>query len=343
MDGVSKKVTMKDIAEKLNMSINAVSLALNNKSGVSESTRQQVLKTADELEYLEKNSAFVKRNQLNNICVMIEEKNFRDTRFYSRVILGIEDEAKKYHYDVIVNFIDNDHYVLPQSIEQGKAAGIIIVGSVRDEFLIKAASCGIPMILADHASFAFDTDAILTQNTPGTYAATKYLIENGHKEIGFFGEKYLTLSFNERWIGFCEAMRRNGLPVMDEFCFTDSIDEYAARNDYQPVARILKDVRKFPTAWVCANDCSAIILISALNSLGFSVPGDISVIGFDDIDLCKVITPNLTTIRVEKELMGVNAVRSLLFRMENRHEPNRHNRMTTKLIERDSVKRLKYY
>lgn len=341
MDDTRKKVRMKDIAEKLNMSINAVSLALNNKAGVSESTRQQILKVADELEYLEKKPVFVKRNQLNNICMMIEEKNFRDTRFYSRIIIGIEEEAKKYDYDVIVSFIDNDHYVLPSSIEQGKAAGIIILGSVRDEYLSKAVSYGIPLVVVDHASFSIDTDAILTQNTIGTYTATKHLIENGHREIGFFGERYITLSFNERWMGFCEAMRRYGLPVVEEFCFTDFIEEYAVINNYEPVVQILKGIKRFPTAWVCANDSAAIILINALNSLGFSVPEDISVIGFDDIDLCKVISPNLTTIRVEKKLMGVNAVRSLLSRMENRNEPNRHMRMSVKLIERDSVKSLK--
>lgn len=340
MEGTRKKVTMKDIAEKLNMSINAVSLALNNKAGVSESTRQQVLKAADELEYLDTHPTFVKRNQLNNICMMIEEKNFRDTRFYSRVIIGIEDEAKKNGYDVIANFIDNNNYIIPTSVTQGKAAGIIILGSVQDEYLSRAVSYGIPLVVVDHASFSIDTDAILTQNTPGAYVAAKYIIENGHKEIGFFGEKYFTLSFNERWIGFCEAMRRHGLPVKEEFCFTNSIEEYAVRNDYQPVAEVLKGLNKFPTAWVCANDSAAIILISALNSLGYDVPNDVSIIGFDDIDLCKIITPNLTTIRVEKELMGVNAVRSLLSRMEKRDNPNWHMRMPVRLIERRSVKKL---
>lgn len=272
--------------------------------------------------------------------MMIEEKNFRDTRFYSRVIIGIEDEAKKNGYDVIANFIDNNNYIIPTSVTQGKAAGIIILGSVQDEYLSRAVSYGIPLVVVDHASFSIDTDAILTQNTPGAYVAAKYIIENGHKEIGFFGEKYFTLSFNERWIGFCEAMRRHGLPVKEEFCFTNSIEEYAVRNDYQPVAEVLKGLKKFPTAWVCANDSAAIILISALNSLGYDVPNDVSIIGFDDIDLCKIITPNLTTIRVEKELMGVNAVRSLLSRMEKRDNPNWHMRMPVRLIERRSVKKL---
>lgn len=342
MDNNSKKkVRMKDIADKLDISINAVSLALNNKSGVSEKTRQHVLKLAEEMEYAEGYPALSKKNQLNNICMMMEEKNFKDTRFYSRVLLGVENEAKKNGYDIIANFIDNNNYVVPSSIEQGKAAGIIILGSVEDEYLKKVVSYGIPFIIVDHASFSINTDAVLTQNVPGAYMATQHLIENGHKHIGFFGEKYLTLSFNERWTGYCEAMRKYSIPVNNEFCLTDSIEHYTLQNDYISIEKKLRDMKKMPTAWVCANDSAAILLITALKSLGLNVPEDVSVIGFDDIDISTIISPKLTTIRVEKELMGQYAVRSLLFRMENADEPNRHTRMAVKLIERESVKSIK--
>lgn len=340
MDSEGKRVRMKDIAERLDISVNAVSLAINNKSGVSEKTRQRILKAAEELDYLDSHPTMARKNQLNNICMMIEEKNFRDTRFYSRVILGIENEAKKSGYDVIVSFIDMDSGAIPSSIEQGKAAGIIIVGSVQDEYLSKALSYGIPTVLVDHASFSISTDAILTQNIPGAFMATKYLIDKGHIDIGFFGEKYLTLSFNERWIGYCEAMRQYNLPVIDDFCLTDSIDNYAVNNDYESVAGILSNMKKLPTAWVCGNDSAAIILINALNSIGKNVPDDVSIVGFDDIDLCTIVSPNLTTIRVDKGLMGVNGVKKLLMRMEDRKNPNCHIRMAVNIVERDSVKKI---
>lgn len=130
------------------------------------------------------------------------------------------------------------------------------------------------------------------------------------------------------------------LPVNPEYCFTHSIDENALKNNYMAIVDLIKDIREFPTAWFCANDGAAAVLINALENLGKKVPDDISIIGFDDIDQCKMISPQLTTIRVEKELMGILAVRELLWRMENMQEPHRHIRMAVNLIERDSVRKI---
>lgn len=340
MSSQKKKVRMKDIADKLNISVNAVSLALNNKAGVSSETRQKVLEIANELEYVDRSPSLIKKNQLNNICLMIEERNFKDVRFYSSVILGIESEAKKNNYDLIVTFIDKNNYTIPSSIEQKKVSGIIIVGTVDDEYLKRVLYYGIPIIQVDNASFSINTDAVLTQNISGAYMATKYLIDNNHKEIGFFGEKDLTLSFYERWIGFNKSMEDNGLTIDEKLCLTNSIENYALKNDYKAVKEIIEKMDKLPTAWVCANDSAAVTLINALNIINIRVPDDISVIGFDDIDLCKAITPNLTTIRINKNFMGAQAVRNLLWRMENIDEPNYHTRMAVELIERKSVKRI---
>jgi len=90
----------------------------------------------------------------------------------------------------------------------------------------------------------------------------------------------------------------------------------------------------------CTNDCTAAVLINALEYLGKKVPDDISVIGFDDIDLCKMISPQLTTMRVEMELMGTLAIRELLGCIENKQEPHRHIQIAVNLIERESVRKI---
>jgi LacI family transcriptional regulator len=340
MGEAKKKVRMKDIADKLNISINAVSLALNNKPGISEKTRQQVLKTAVELNYFDRHTALADINHLDNICLMIEKKNFKDTRFYSRVILGIENEAKNNNYDLLVSIIDKDEHEVPSSIELGKTSGILIVGSIDDELLERILSYGIPLALVDHASFLINTDAILTENVSGEFMATKYLIDCGHKEIGFFGDKDFTLSFNERWIGFNESMKRANIPINLDYCITDLVEDYVLKNDFKTVANIIRSMDKLPTAWVCANDSAAVILISALRELNIKVPDDISVIGFDDIDLCKITSPNLTTMRIDKKLMGAKAVKNLLWRMENMDQPNQHVKLSVNLVERESVKKV---
>ncbi|HHW58354.1 MAG TPA: substrate-binding domain-containing protein [Clostridia bacterium] len=336
-----KKVTMKDIANKLNLSINAVSLALNDKIGVSEETRRLVLKTAEEMGYFEENPLFLSKNHFKNICLIIEEKNFRDTNFYTKVILGIENEAKLNNYDILVNFMKRDSFEIPSCIENRKVSGILVVGTIKDEFLEKILMYNIPTVLVDHASFMFSTDAVLTQNIPGSYKITKYLISKGHREIGFFGQKNFSLSFRERWLGFKEAMLDSGITINEEYCITGEIEKYVLDKNYKEVADILKKLRKFPTAWVCTNDSNAITLYNALKILNIRVPQDISVVGFDDIDMCNIVIPPLTTIRINKELMGVKAVKRLLWRMENQKEPHDHMRMEVKLIERESVREIR--
>ena len=89
-----KRVTMKDIADKLNLSINAVSLALNDKTGVGEETKRLILNTAEEMGYLDQSVKYMQNYSNKNICVLLKNRFFRDFRFYGRVLLGIEEEAK---------------------------------------------------------------------------------------------------------------------------------------------------------------------------------------------------------------------------------------------------------
>lgn len=342
-----KKITMKDIAEKLNISTNAVSLALNDKIGVSDDTRDLIIKTADAMGYFEENPSFITKNYFKNICLMIEERNFRDTYFYTKVILGIENEAKKNNFDILVNFMNKNDFHIPKSVESKKVSGILVVGTIKDEYLKELLNYGIPIVLVDHASFLINNDAVLTQNMSGSYMATKYMIDKGHTKIGFFGEIDFSLSFKERWLGFNEAMRSSGLnidPVLNVnpgYCVIGSVEKYVLSKNYKEVANIITKMEKIPTAWVCSNDNAAITLYNALNILNLKVPEDVSVIGFDDIDICKIVTPTLTSIRVNKELMGVKAARRLLWRMKNLGEPCDHIRMEVELVERESIKALK--
>lgn len=335
-----KRITMRDIAEKLNLSVNAVSLALNNKEGISEETRRIILKTAAELGYFDENPSFTPKSPFKSICLLIEERNFRDTSFYTKVILGIENEAKRYDYDIVVSFINPNNFEIPVNVKGKRVAGILIVGTIKDEHLMEILEYGIPTVLVDHASFTVNTDAILTQNMVGTYRAVQYLIKKGHKQIGFFGEIDFSLSFKERWLGFNEGMRRAGLKVDYEYCILEEVEQHILSKNYEKVTEIIAELKKLPTAWVCSNDNAAIVLYNALNALNIKVPDDISIIGFDDIDLCNIIRPRLTTIRVNKELMGVQAVDRLLQIIQQPENYHKHICMEVSLIERESVKEI---
>ena len=335
-----KKVTMKDIAEKLNLSINAVSLALNNKGGISEETRKIILKTANELGYFDENPNFTPKSHFKSICLLIEERNFRDTSFYTKVILGIENQAKRYDYDIVVSFINPGNFEVPVNVKGKRVSGVLIVGTIKDEHLMEILEYGVPTVLVDHASFTVSTDAILTQNMVGAYRAVQYLVKKGHKQIGFFGEIDFSLSFKERWLGFNEGMRSAGLKVDQEYCILEKVERYVLARNYERVMEIISGLKRLPTAWVCSNDNAAITLCNALSALGIKVPDDISIIGFDDIDLCNIMRPRLTTIRVNKELMGAQAVDRLLQLIQQPEIHRKHISMEVSLIERESVREI---
>lgn len=281
-------------------------------------------------------AAFAWKTQRNNLCLLVEDANFRDTRFYSEVIVGIQDEARQRGYDILIQVIGTEKGI-PLCLRQGRIRGIILLGSTTDEYLRAILSFHIPLICVDYASFAIATDAVLTQNITGVFNAARYLIDNGHERIGFFGERYFSMSFHERWLGYCEAMRQSGLPVDPESCLFDHVENSARHNEIDEVCRQLRQMRAYPTAWVCANDSAAIVLINALRALGLRVPQDASLIGFDDIDLSEMMRPALTTMRVEKKWMGMYAMRVLLERMQSPEAPTRHIRLPVKRIVRESV------
>lgn len=338
------KITMKDIAEKVNLSINAVSLVLNNKAGVSDETRALVLKTADEMGYFDNKPQYLNTYASKNICLVLEPRFFNDPYFYSKVILGIEEEARKNNYDLIMNFIDGENLNVPNCLESRKAAGIIALGPLCDEYLLKLKGYGLPMILVDNSSFLEPIDSILTDNKLGAYKATRYLINNGFKKIGFFGDLSYSLSVKERFFGFSEAIKDCALYGEDsdefikKFSLTKKLEQYIIKHDVDSILDRIKNIHEMPEAFICSNDSAAIQLNNALSLLGYKIPEDVSIIGFDDIMLCSMIVPKLTTVKVNKELMGRKAVQRLLWRMRHKTDPIENTIMSVELVERESVK-----
>lgn len=344
MSGPRKKeVSMKDIASNLGISINAVSLALNDKVGVSDKTRSLVFKTAVELGYFDGNPVFLGGSISRNICFIIEQKNFEDINFYSKVILGLENEARKSNYDIIVDFMDKNNFKVPSCIISKKARGVLVIGAVDDDYLVKVKSFGLPVVLVDYASSKVDADSVLTQNINGAYKATDYLMSRGHTVIGFFGDTESSITFRERWFGYYERMMKSGVPGTDLECCSviTPMLKFVEDKNYRAIANSVRGIAKMPTAWVCASDDYAIALINALQLLNLNVPDDVSVIGFDDIDLCHIIVPYLTTIRVNKEQMGEMAIKRLVFRIDHREEPSEEIRLAVSLVERSTVADLK--
>lgn len=338
MDG---KATMKDIAQKIGISVNAVSLALNNRTGVSEEVRMQVLRVADEMGYLGRKDKFINTFKRTNLCVMMQKMYHTDMYFYSKVLYAITDEARSSSYDSVIHFFDDNEFVLPNCITERRVAGIVVVGKISDENLTHLLEFNVPIVLVDHASLLHPVTCIVSDSKAGGYMATKYLLDNRFTDIGFFGDLSYSLSIQERHFGFRQAIETTAPHLAQqsvEFSITErGVEDLVLGSKIEQLAARVKALPKIPQAFVCSNDFAAIALSNAVRSMDLRVPEDLSLIGFDNIDLCKMTVPNLTTVNVGMGAMGRKAVEQLLRLIAKPGATIENIVMHVDLVERDSV------
>ena len=167
----------------------------------------------------------------------------------------------------------------------------------------------------------------------GMYLMTKHLLQAGHREIAFVGSIEETSSILDRYYGYCRAMREAGILVTEKQVLPD-------RDAEGKIAISLEKLSKMPTAFARNCDSTAYILISLLQKAGFSIPNDISVVGFDDFIFAELSNPPITTYAVDINLMSKKGVRQLLARIKNPAIPIRHIVVSGTMIHRKSVRNL---
>lgn len=339
---MDKKVTMKQIAEKLNISINAVSLALNNRVGVSEETRKKILRIADEMGYLDQSDRYNQTFSSKNICVLMRKLYFQDMHFYSRVIYGIEREADRQGYDIIMQFTD-ENLDVPACVINQKVSGVIIVGQIEKERVRALKSYGVPLIFVDTTTYGEASDSVLSDNRSGTFQAGSLLVENGYKRIGFFGDLDYSLSIRDRFLGYTEAYSALHETVQDtlneafRYSVLSGIEEFVLNHNLEGIIEKLKQVQEMPQAFMCSNDRAAVMLMNALRRMDYRVPEDIGIVGFDDVELSTMVDPGLTTLHIAKKNMGMKAVNMLQWRISNRRAKPETVLLPVELIIRGSV------
>ncbi|HEY5587040.1 MAG TPA: LacI family DNA-binding transcriptional regulator [Ruminiclostridium sp.] len=336
-----KKVTMDIIAKKLGISKNTVSLAMRGIQGISETTRKTILDTAKTMGYQYKVS-YVKATPARNLCLVIAKSTRDSIGFFSFIQLGIEDEAKKNNVNTIIHYYDeNDEiFEVPNCIKDGIISGIITLGRISRKTINSIITCNIPIVMVDNYFDDLVMDCILTDNQCGGYLATKYLIECGHNKIGFLGDILASVSFYDRYQGYLKALREYKIEMNIMYSVTDKMLEDLTSEDIADIMNEIKAKEGFPTAFVCCNDAEAIVINKALINMGISIPSEISLIGFDDIEIARNVTPELTTMNVQKELMGKKAVSRLIKKIDGDESVVEKMLLPAGLIKRQSVKQI---
>lgn len=332
------KTTMKDIADQLNISVNAVSLALNDKEGVSQDLRIQILETAVQMNYpLKKLNA---KSTLKNktLVVMIEERKKHDHYYYLDILKYMKKEAKIFGYRILTEYYQSQNFIIPECIHDHHVAGVIILGKINDEMVYTLRLYIQEILCVNHSLPYMNIDYIVTNEFLGGYLSCEYLIKQGYKNIGFIGEIESSKNFKNRFQGYRQCMNNYFHPKKHQLvCLTKGIEQAIFDNDYRYIQKMLLTYWKMPDAFVCVNDRNAAIVIKALQYNGYKIPEDIKVIGFDNMEFTQTMKPTLTTLEVNRNIIAKKAIRRM-HEMIHEHTVPETIMLSPQIIERDSTK-----
>lgn len=336
--------TIKDVAQKAGVSIATVSLVINNHKRISSDTKKKVQKAIKDLNYYPSRSArdLVSKKTGNIGFILTDDHFLRTEPFYTRIFLGTEFEARDGEYYILLTTIKSDYSEndpLPRFILDRSVDGVIVAGKIPEVLIDKLAKYNLPLIFVDYTSAKENFPVVLIDNIQGGITATNHLINYGHKNIAFIGGDINHPSINERLIGYKKALENAGINPNKKFISTTS--PYPDRQNGYNSAKKIFSTQKDVTAVFACNDAMAIGVMHYLKDSGLSIPNDISIIGFDDVESDLMLDPPLTTIRVPKIELGAEALRLMINTLKYKNSNAKKILVPVELIIRKSTKSIK--
>ncbi|MDD5017917.1 MAG: LacI family DNA-binding transcriptional regulator [Eubacteriales bacterium] len=327
---MAKKVYLKDIANKLQISQNTVSLALRGMPGIKKSTREKVLQTAKELGYSRTNSS-----EMNTIFLVTTMDNSTDSYFYSYLQQTIEDELSKSGYKLVVTHFTNDSLSdimqIPKLLKQIEPKGVLILGEISESICLELLKSGLPTVCIGFYYPNIPVDAVIEDNIGGMNSALNYMYNRGYRSFGFIGDIHGYISIWERWISFVGFFTENNLKYDSDLCIINEAQKNICNADW--LISHIKLMPSLPDAFICANDQIAANMIKALHTLGYNIPGDIGILGYDNSEIANLTIPSLTTIDTFRTLQGLVTIKIILDKIKNDDKTIKRVVLPVKLIE----------
>ncbi len=302
-----KTATIRDVARKAGVGLGTVSRVINGSPLVSEVTRQRVLEVIEELNYVPNPTA--RRLSLGKTLTIAVIVPFFTRPAEIERLRGIQSKVAESDYDLIIYNVENtlqrDTY-MRQIPRRERTDGVIIISlSPRNEDIPYLLHAGIPIVLVDanHPSLSM-LNRVIVDDVQGGRQATQFLIELGHRRIGYISD-YLVHPLNftssrDRYQGYRQCLDEAGIPFIPEY---HRQGEHGRAQAYQMALELLT-LPQPPTAIFAASDTQAMGVLQAARELGLHVPQDLSIIGYDDIEVA--------------EYLGLTTIRQLLFKTGER-------------------------
>ena len=322
--------TLNDIAKKMGIAKSTVSKALNGAEDVSEATRRQVLETAVEMGYTRR------RGSQPKLAVFITNMAYRQPEDFGHdILIGFRKMAEPAGFQVDVIPLQDDiarntpydEFMLRENYRGGLFLGLSLNHPwLRRDF----AFCKTPTVLYDNrVSGNPNVTYVGTDNQEGMALAVNYLKDLGHRKIGYLSSSVEAYVYQQRYLGFFQALKKARLPNNEALCGTAYEDD--ALFGYH-LPRLIRE--EGCTAIVCSHDLLALAVMEQLREMDIRIPEDVSILGFDDIPLCRQVSPNLTTIRQNRTQIGKSAYCALASQLE--HVPLSTFLLHTELVRRNS-------
>ena len=339
---MAKRVTIKDVAREAGVSVTTTSYVLNEnpKARISEETAERVREAAKRLHYVPRSSARTMINRESKLIgVIIPQTGSRNklmfsNPFYGEFLSAVEHAIREQGYHLLLSGT-GPHQDYSQVAQMRELDGIIILGTYPCDFLDEIKETGIPVVLVDAYVDDYYFHTVGNNDRYGGYIATKYLIEKGHQKIAFVSELLREKGVHEqRFQGYCDALKEANLPLKEEYFYTCDV---AYDSCYKLAPELARRSNGETAAFVTA-DIMAMGLINGLTAMGWSIPDDLSVIGFDDVPLATMCLPNITTVHQDITAKGTIAAEVVIEAVKG--IAKRDIILPLHVVERDSVKTL---
>ncbi|SMG19040.1 LacI family DNA-binding transcriptional regulator [Paenibacillus aquistagni] len=326
------KVTIKDVAREAGVSISTVSNALNNVDVLTPETKKHVLEVAERLNYVPNlNGKLLKSGKTKLLGFFTT--SVAGPYFYT-LVESMSRECDRLGYGLSV-LVTKDKQVIMNNILGGRVDGVIIFEELKinDHDIAVMAKNKIKAVFLDRVVQNETMGSIIFNSFEGGYEATKYLINLGHRKIAYISGVDTMFDSVERREGYVAALQEANFPIDQDYFLQGYFEEEGSYNAVKSFLHMHPD--KVPDAFLAGNDLSAIGCIRALKSQGYEVPRDISVVGFDDIDIAPYFSPPLTTVRNQIARQGILVVNHLI-RMIQKKEQGTVERLDVELVVRGS-------
>ncbi len=302
---MSPKPTIKDIALKAGVSHTTVSRVLNESPSVSPATREKVLAVIDELDYSPDVNAQMLRTKRSKTIGII----FPDylNPFYYELLHDLEIEARLHGYQIIISSTGNNDEDHIKTLVQRNVDGLIVCnyqyGEAVANYLYDVSKTK-PVIFMDHYQYADSVNLVYSDGYRGIQTTTRHLIDSGHTKIGYVGSLDPYKVAKDRLNAYKNTLEDFNIPFHADWLFEGDYSTHSG----EAAAQYFLSCSSRPSAIVFANDAMAIGALKHFIARGISVPDEIAIIGYDDINLCELVTPPLSSYRQPLEQIAKSAM-----------------------------------